>query len=126
MKKEFCALALLLALLAGGLLNARYLRGFTAGLNEKLSRSQELCEAGDAAGALALAREAAGDWRARELYAGVFIRHAETDAVTDAFLSLLGELESGEAGAAQGLYAGLAARIENLYNMERVSLGSVF
>lgn len=126
MKKEIAALALLAALLSGGLYNTHYLRTFTGGLADTLNLSRAYCENGEYALALDLAREAEGAWHARELYAGIFIRHTEIDAVSDGFYSLLGELESDEPGAAKGLYAGLIAHIESLYDMERITLRSVF
>ena len=75
MKKEIAALSLLAALLSGGVYNTHYLCTFTGGLTDTLGLSQAYCENGEYALALDLAREAEGTWHARELYAGIFIRH---------------------------------------------------
>ena len=125
MKKELLAAILLLALLVGGALNARFLDGFTREINDALSQSQERCAAGSYDAALSLAEAAHKKWHSREAYTGVFIRHSEIDAVTYGFHDLIGALEA-EPESAAALYPGLIGHVRSLYEMERVNWGSVF
>ena len=126
MKKEIVAAALLLALIAGGLYNTHYLHEFTDGLTGSLALSRAYCENGEYALALEHAQKAESDWKANELYAGIFLRHTEIDAVSDLFYELLGALAGSEPDSARAAYAPLTAHVENLYAMERVGLWSVF
>lgn len=126
MKKEIVAAALLLTLIAGGLYNTHYLHEFTDGLTGSLALSRAYCENGEYALALEHAQKAESDWKANELYAGIFLRHTEIDAVSDLFYELLGALAGSEPDSARAAYAPLTAHVENLYAMERVGLWSVF
>lgn len=126
MKKEIVAAALLLTLIAGGLYNTHYLHEFTDGLTGSLALSRAYCENGEYALALEHAQKAESDWKANELYAGIFLRHTEIDAVSDLFYELLGALAGSEPDSALAAYAPLTAHVENLYAMERVGLWSVF
>lgn len=126
MKKEIFALLLLAALFAGGLYNTHYLRCMTGELSETLRLSGAYCENGEYDLALEHAQKAESDWKANELYAGIFLRHTEIDAVSDLFYELLGALAGSEPDSARAAYAPLTAHVENLYAMERVGLWSVF
>ena len=123
MKKEIAALILLAALVAGGFYNTRYLGQFTGGLNETLSLSRAYCENGEYAMALEEAGRASDEWRTHESYSGIFLRHTEIDAVGYGLRDLTATLASDGAVA---LYASLIAHIESLYEMERLSLSSIF
>ena len=72
------------------------------------------------------ARAARELWDARATYAGIFIRHSEIDAVSDGFYALTGALESDEPRSARTIYAALAEHVDSLYEMERLTLGSIF
>lgn len=126
MKKELFALALLLALFAGGLWNTHYLRSLTEELNGELKLSQAYCENGEYALALESAESAQEMWTQHKLYAGIFIRHSEIDTVGDSFYALTGALESDEPASAGAEYEGLMAHIASLYDMERLAAGSIF
>lgn len=126
MKKEIAALILLAALVAGGFYNTHYLGQFTGGLNETLSLSRAYCENGEYAMALEEAGRASDEWRTHESYSGIFLRHTEIDAVGYGLRDLTATLASDEPEGAIPLYASLIAHIENLYEMERLSLSSIF
>lgn len=126
MKKEIFALLLLAALFAGGLYNTHYLRCMTGELSETLRLSGAYCENGEYDLALEQANLAAGRWDDSYAYAGIFIRHTEIDAVSYALYDLVAALESTEPESAAELYPGLIAHIESLYEVERVSVASVF
>ena len=114
MKRELFAALLLLALLAGGAANTRFLDGFTGKICGTLAVSEASCRAGDYERALTLADEALGIWRSREAYTGVFIRHTEIDAVTYGFHDLISALEA-EPESALAMYSGLTGHVRSLY-----------
>lgn len=126
MKKEIFALALLLALFAGGAYNTSYLNGFTSEICDILTVSESSLNAGDSDRALELAELAHDDWHSHDGYTGVFIRHTEIDAVTYGFHELISALESDEPQNAGELYSGMIEHVRSLYEMERITLRNVF
>ena len=65
-------------------------------------------------------------WLGADGYTHIFIRHSEIDSTTDAFFELMSDVRSGDAQSASGAYEKLAAHLDSLYTMERVTLGSIF
>ena len=126
MKREFAAAAVLILLLAGSWWNLRYLRDFTGGLGETLELSRAYCEAGQFELAEQELEKAAQAWLGADGYTHIFIRHSEIDSTTDAFFELMSDVRSGDAQSASGAYEKLAAHLDSLYTMERVTLGSIF
>ena len=126
MKRELAAAAVLILLLAGSWWNLKYLRDFTGGLSETLDRSRAYCEAGQFELAEQELEKAAQDWLGADGYTHIFIRHSEIDSTTDAFFELMSDVRSGDAQSASGAYEKLAAHLDSLYTMERVTLGSIF
>lgn len=126
MKRELAAAAVLILLLAGSWWNLKYLRDFTGGLSETLDLSRSYCEAGQFELAEQELEKAAQDWLGADGYTHIFIRHSEIDSTTDAFFELMSDVRSGDAQSASGAYEKLAAHLDSLYTMERVTLGSIF
>lgn len=126
MKRELAAAAVLILLLAGSWWNLKYLRDFTGGLCETLDLSRAYCEAGQFELAEQELEKAAQDWLGADGYTHIFIRHSEIDSTTDAFFELMSDVRSGDAQSASGAYEKLAAHLDSLYTMERVTLGSIF
>lgn len=126
MKRELAAAAVLILLLAGSWWNLKYLRDFTGGLSETLDLSRANCEAGQFELAEQELEKAAQDWLGADGYTHIFIRHSEIDSTTDAFFELMSDVRSGDAQSASGAYEKLAAHLDSLYTMERVTLGSIF
>lgn len=126
MKRELAAAAVLILLLAGSWWNLKYLRDFTGGLSETLDLSRAYCKAGQFELAEQELEKAAQDWLGADGYTHIFIRHSEIDSTTDAFFELMSDVRSGDAQSASGAYEKLAAHLDSLYTMERVTLGSIF
>lgn len=126
MKRELAAAAVLILLLAGSWWNLKYLRDFTGGFSEALDLSRAYCEAGQFELAEQELEKAAQDWLGADGYTHIFIRHSEIDSTTDAFFELMSDVRSGDAQSASGAYEKLAAHLNSLYTMERVTLGSIF
>lgn len=126
MKKELFAGALLLALFAGSIINTHYIRSLADELTDKLELSSAYCENGSYDLALTSAKEAMERWDSVSHYAGVFIRHSETDSITYALDDLTATLASDEPADAAELYASLETHVDSLYEYERVSLANIF
>ena len=123
MTRLWVALALLAALLAGALANARYLESFTGALGAELARAEALAAEGDRAGALETAEKALRAWEDRAFYLHVLFRHGDIDRITGGFRELLACLDGGEEGTAA--FAGLRLELELLCQAERLSLKNV-
>ena len=125
MKKEWLAVALLLSVTLGAVLNLHYLKSFTEELDDRVEEAVSQAEAGNWAAAEALTLDAVRDWTSMDKYTHVFIRHGEIDAVTDGFCSLLGTLRSQDPGSLFAAQLALRNRLAELYEMERLTPGSI-
>ena len=125
MKKAIGALALAALLLTVAVWNVRHVHRFTEELTEQVETARALWTSGDGDGALRALYGALEDWRGGESYTHVFIRHAEIDAVTDAFYDAAEAILNGEAGT-PGALDRLEAHLHCIDSMEHVTMKSVF
>ena len=65
-------------------------------------------------------------WREAKSYTHIFLRHAELDAVSDAFFEVFIQLGAGDTAAAEGAYDRLEEHLRSIDHMEQISLGAVF
>ncbi len=126
MKKELAALALLLALIVGSLVNISYLQRFAGKLGDQVSLSRSALALGDRENAERMLRDAIDAWLHADGYTHIFIRHSEIDSTTDAFFDLLSQVGAGDPGSAQGAYEKVTAHLQSLVGMEKLTLGSIF
>lgn len=124
---RYLAAALILALMfAGCLLNARHVDRLTG---ELIARTDEVCALavrGETERALSAAEEAEALWQAADAYTSVFVRHTESDAVSDAFGDLFSALYVGDAAAARGETRKLQNHLREIARMERINFGTIF
>ena len=125
MKKEWFALLLLLAVILGSVLNLRFLRGFTDDLERRVSAAWTAAEAEDWATAEEMAAETMDLWTDSDKYTHVFIRHGEIDAVTDAFCSFMGAIRSRDGSSIYAAQLALISHLSGIYEMERLTPGSI-
>ena len=125
MRKTAGALALAALLLAVAWWNIHHVRRFVDSQTERVELCRAALERGDGQGALAELQGALVDWREEEGYTHVFIRHAEVDAITDAFYDAAEAIVNGEEGAGCALDR-LEAHLRCVDAMERVTFKSVF
>ena len=124
---KYLAAALLLALLfAGSLLNARHADRMTGAVAAKTDEVCSLVSRGDYDGALSAAEEARRLWQTADGYTSVFVRHAETDAVADAFGDLFSALYGADAAAVRGAARKLQSHQSRIAAMEHITFGTVF
>lgn len=118
----------LIALLAGlCAVHTWYLDRLTGELSAQLTRAQKLAGEGDWAGAAQLTRQAREQWRRREGYLHITLRHADTDAIQLSMDEALAFLEGAEKQSAEyaAANARLLGRLELLAEEERPTLANV-
>ncbi len=125
MKKELCAIALLLLLLAGVLINIRVNESIVTSLIDEVDASYESLRNGDPGSACRRLDSAIARWLALDGYTHIFIRHSEINSTTGAFYQLRSDMLGG-ADAAAGSYGLLRETLLSLMTMEQLSPGSVF
>ncbi|MGI6012960.1 MAG: DUF4363 family protein [Oscillospiraceae bacterium] len=126
MKRELCAIILLIAVFSISIWNIHYVDRVTEELLSYLDRSAEYADAGDCETAAEVLTVALNRWKKLDRYSGVAIRHAETDSCTDLFYELLGELYQENTGTAQGMFQSLSSHLKGIAEMEHLTLESIF
>ena len=125
MKKEFVALAVVLAILTFSILNASYVRGCAADFSADIQNAQRLYESGDAQKSAASVADSLGDWLEWHKYAHIMLRHSEVDGVTEAYYDLLAELQSSDGETAPAAFGKVEQKLRNIADMEQMSIGSI-
>jgi hypothetical protein len=125
MKKEWFAAALLIGVILGSAFNLRHLKSITGKLDARVEEAVSAADSGNWTLAETLASGILQDWTRMDKYTHIFIRHGEIDAVTDGFCSLLGAMRSNEPGSLYAAQLALRCRLAELYEMERVTPGSI-
>ena len=126
MKKAVFAGALLMLMIGVSCWNIHFLDSFTDDLTQIITLSRDHFQAGDIMEATQTLDQAMTLWTGTKGYTHVFLRHAEIDAVTDAFYDLKSVLYAENKAEADGVYGRLLSHIQSIDEMEHVSLGSVF
>ena len=126
MKKAVAAGVLMLLMFAASLWNIRYLDNFTDTLAQEIRLSRDYCRAAEYDAADSSLRRAMALWEGAEGYTHIFIRHAEIDAVTDAFYDILSLINAENKEEADGVYGRLLSHVQSIDEMEHISIGSVF
>ena len=125
MKRLIIGLAIVAALFAGSLWNARCLEDGVNALLADAERAEMLAEQGDFSEAARALRTSMTQWEELERRARIFIHHTETDSVSDAYFEALDCLLSGDAGF-MGSLERLRFHLSDLCEEERMSWASVF
>ena len=124
MKREFVAVAILVALLVLSIMNVKYMENKTMSLADEIEEAGELYRSGDAEGSAARVQSSMESWLGWESYSHIMLRHSEIDLVTDAYFGLLSEIES-EDTVPEASFGALIEKLNDIVNKERVSLGSL-
>lgn len=125
MKREIIASALLVLLCIGAWMNVRTLDALVGDMANDLSLSAQAAREGQTALADERLNAALDRWLKADGYTHVFIRHAEIDAISDAFYELRGQLLSGEADGLDALYGKLLYHLDSIDRIEHLSLKSI-
>ncbi len=126
MKKYLAAALILVGLFAGGLVNGRCADRLAARIIERAESVSGLAGEGKFEKAAAAAAETARLWKAADAYTSVFVRHAESDAVSDAVSDMCAALDAGDAAAARSAVNRLQGHLREIARMEHIRFGTVF
>ena len=126
MKKEIFAATILALLAVISAWNLHYAQKLTTELSQDVDASIELAQSGQWSKAIRIAESASEKWNSADSYTHIFMGHAELELTTDAFGDYLGELYRTDLGGALGAHQKLIEHIQTIYEMERITLKSVF
>lgn len=125
MKKEITAIVLLALIFAVSLVNLNFLENWLDELSGQAVNAAERVDKGDPEGASDILNASLEDWLEKDSYVHIMLRHDEIDPITDEYLALLDELDSG-GDATSASFGTLISHLHELQNMERISLSSIF
>ena len=126
MKKEIFAVSVLLLLVAISTWNLHYSKKITTQLIQTVEESLEMAQEGLWQEATRIEETAVEKWEKSDSYIHIFMSHTEVDLASDAFGDYLGELYRNDIGGARGARQRLVDHISTIYELERISLKSVF
>ena len=126
MKKELFTAFLLIGIFAACLANVSYIGKLTDEINKLICQSQELAAEGNWQASAEAAEESVRVWHEHDAYIHIVLKHADIDSATDAIYDLLAEVYSHSAGNVDGTALRAHYHFECIYNMERISFGSLF
>ena len=125
MRNAYVALALLVLIFIGTLINIHYLDGFVDELESYVIESGEHADAGDYQAAERSLRQAIDLWNSSDGYTHVFIRHSEINSTSDAFYELLGDILDENADSAAADREKLLYQLESIRSIEHLTPGSI-
>ena len=125
MKRELCAAALLLLLIAGAVWHLRTADRLASRVEFSLDQAERAARAGDYGRALDALEEGRGLWNSRRTYTRIFFRHPDLDSLQDSFFQLE-QLLRQEDEAWPAALALLRYHLETVDEMEHVTVGTVF
>ncbi|MBR3475450.1 MAG: DUF4363 family protein [Oscillospiraceae bacterium] len=125
MRRELCAGALLLLLIAGAVWNLHIADRLTERVSDSLGRAEQAARREDYDGALQALEEALELWDGAKTYTQMFFRQPDLDGLQDAF-SDLGQLLRQEDPAWPAALDLLRYHLDMVDRMEHLSLGTIF
>ncbi|MGI5978583.1 MAG: DUF4363 family protein [Oscillospiraceae bacterium] len=125
MKREFIALAVILAILAGAIVNEHYVERKTKEFSQELQTAQELYEQGAAEKAVSKVSDSLDNWLQWKRYAHIMLRHSEVDNVTEAYYDLLAAVEDKDESVSSAEFGKVRQLLQNISDMEQISIGAI-
>ena len=126
MKREACALMLLLLLCTGAALNIRTADQLIHTVELSLDRAESAANRGDYDTALQALCTARAVWDAHERYTLTFLRHPDVDSIGDAFFEVEAALRQKDGNALPAFLGLLRYHLDTIARMEHPNLGSIF
>ena len=123
--KEWIALALLLLLAVGAIVNIAFLDRLIGDIEAELRETDGLARDGRFDEALQSLDRAIGHWLGANAYTHIFIRHPEIDSTSDAFYELRQALAEQNAEGYPSALEKLCYHLHCIDEMEHVRPGSV-
>lgn len=125
MKREFVALAIILAILTASIVNEHYVERKTAEFSDDIRIARQLYDDGEQEKTVSKVAESLGDWLEWKRYAHIMLRHSEVDNVTEAYYDLLSEVENNEEKAHAASFGKVEQLLKNISEMEQLSIGAI-
>lgn len=125
MKRLWIAVAILVLLLAGSLVNGYYVQSLTERMTEQLEQAQDLAHQDQWDRAEQITQQTYEDWENHHFYLHTTLRHSDTDRISTGFRSVLQLLDQEEDAQYAAANADLVAQLELLAEMEQASLVNV-
>lgn len=126
MKKEICAIMVLLLLFAGAIGNIIHLKQITEQISSNLNYALLYCSLEDYEAVYTETVKAQKSWTDAEKYTHVFIRHSEIDKINEIFYDILSAAQNKEKYETDFLLQKLQHFSNYLVKMETASVGSIF
>lgn len=126
MKKEICAIMVLLLLIAGAIGNIIHLKQITEQISSNLNYALLYCSLEDYEAVYTETVKAQKSWTDAEKYTHVFIRHSEIDKINEIFYDILSAAQNKEKYETDFLLQKLQHFSNYLVKMETASVGSIF
>lgn len=125
MKREFVALAVILAILAASIINGHYVERKTTEFSHDLHIAQELYDSGAREEATTKVADSLKGWLEWKSYAHIMLRHTEVDNVTEAYFDLLSDMEDEKADVPAASFGKVEQLLQNISAMEQLSIGAI-
>ena len=126
MKREFAALAVLILLIAGSILNIKRIDTLTDEIGIALCKSRTAAEQLNFKNSRELIREGLEIWQEGGTYTRIFLTQSQVDETTMAFYNLIQELNQEDLLALAPAYDELLYQLESIQSGEKPSFGSIF
>ena len=126
MKREFAALAVLILLIAGSILNIKRIDTLTDEIGIALCKSRTAAEQLNFKNSRELIREGLEIWQEDGTYTRIFLTQSQVDETTMAFYNLMQELNQEDLLALAPAYDELLYQLEGIQSSEKPSFGSIF
>lgn len=126
MKKELCAVCLLIIIFVAGLMNIHYINQLTDDLKNLVNEATNDALQGRWESAEKRGEEAVRKWGENDPYTHIVLRHGEIDQTTDSFYDLLEVIYSKDIGGVKGASQAVNAHLNSIASMEQVKFGSIF
>ena len=126
MKREFAALAVLILLIAGSILNIKRIDTLTDEIGIALCKSRTAAEQLNFKNSRELIREGLEIWQEDGTYTRIFLTQSQVDETTMAFYNLMQELNQEDLLALAPAYDELLYQLESIQSGEKPSFGSIF
>ncbi|MBQ3211863.1 MAG: DUF4363 family protein [Oscillospiraceae bacterium] len=126
MKREFAALAVLILLIAGSILNIKRIDTLTDEIGIALCKSRTAAEQLNFKNSRELIREGLEIWQEDGTYTRIFLTQSQVDETTMAFYNLIQELNQEDLLALAPAYDELLYQLESIQSGEKPSFGSIF
>lgn len=125
MKKEFIALAVVLAILTFSIINAAYVRGCAEEFSADIQNAQRIYDSGDAEKAADAVSDSLSGWLQWHKYAHIMLRHSEVDDVTESYYELLADLQNSDDKVTPASFGMVEQKLRNIADMEQMTIGSI-